>query len=149
MPTRSSAKKGCWPDSPNAAGCCDYRVLIKKITTISKTSSRNVLITKRIGTIASNFDLGAAMAGGAIAGGFGAASAGAAGTAGGGGGAILGAAGGAIGGIGGAGGKAKGAGAGGAACGGAGGGSAAGVEDPILEIIRVNSPGPELTGIAG
>ncbi len=137
-------KRGCWPKFQRPRLYLD---LIRKITTISKISSRKVLITKRIGTIASNFDFGAANAGTASAGGFGTAGIGAGGMAGAGAGANLGACGiggGAIAGIAGA---AKGAGAGAATAGGAPvGGSAAGLDGPILEIMRVNSPGPELTG---
>jgi hypothetical protein len=44
---------------------------------------------------------------------------------------------------------AKGAGAGAAAWGALANGSAAGVEDPIPEMILVKSPGPELIGGAG
>jgi hypothetical protein len=126
-----------------------YRLLIKKITTISKTSSRKVLITNRIGTIASNFVFGAARAGGAGTGGFGIAGTCAAGA---GGGAIFGACGiggGAIAGIGGRGGAAKGAGPGAAACGVGGGSSTEGFDGTIREIIRVKSPGPEFKGAPG
>lgn len=145
------------PDTTSPGWLVPYFDLIRKITTISKIKSRNVLITSRIGTIASSFDFGGAIAGAAMAGGLGAG--GIAGTGGGvnlgaGAGAACGIAGGATAGIAGAcgmagaGGIAKAGGGGAAVAGAAAGGSAGGAD--IREMIRVNSPGPEFTeGAAG
>jgi hypothetical protein len=135
-----------------------YFDLIKKITTISNSSSRNVLITSRIGTIASSLLLGGAIAG--IGGGASFGAGGSAGTtnAGAGGGAAAacgGAAGGATLGSGGTAGTASGGttNVGAAEAAGGAGGGAAGVLIagfvPMALIMRVNSPGPESTGGGG